>query len=87
MPEYLTKPNWIFFTEGNDFATAVDDVIEALETDLEWRDAKVLAGNAIFTCDACGSLAQMQSIAASRLAWSHPLWVKSDTPPSSNPYF
>jgi WD40 repeat protein len=50
-------------------------------------NVEVLAGNAIFTCDACGSLAQMQSIAASRIAWAHPLSAKSRTRPSSNPYF
>jgi WD40 repeat protein len=48
---------------------------------------EVLAGNAIFTCDACGSLSQMQAIAASRLAWAHPLSATSGKPPSSNPYY
>ena len=39
LPEYLTKPNWIFFNEADGFDTALEDVIEALETDLDWRDA------------------------------------------------
>jgi len=37
--------------------------------------------------DACGSLAQEQSITASRIAWDHPLSARSGKPPPSDPYF
>jgi WD40 repeat protein len=48
---------------------------------------ELLTGNSIFTCDACGSLTQMQGIASSRLAWSRPRSAKSGRPPSSDPYY
>jgi WD40 repeat protein len=47
---------------------------------------EVLIGNAIYACDACGSLHQMQVEAASRMAWSEPLSASDDDPPSSDPY-
>jgi WD40 repeat protein len=47
---------------------------------------ELLAGNAIYTCDACGSLNEIQAAAASRIAWSQPLSASSDHPPRTNPY-
>jgi|GEM_PF-2234704 len=47
----------------------------------------LLAGpKGIYTCDACGSLAQLQDAAARRAAWQQPLSVTHDNPSSSNPY-
>jgi WD40 repeat protein len=46
----------------------------------------VLIGNAIYACDACGSLHQMQMDAAARLAWAQPLSATDDHPPSTDPY-
>jgi WD40 repeat protein len=41
-PELLPQPvadrNWIFLTEGDDRSAGLDQVVEALESDLEWRD-------------------------------------------------
>ena len=48
--------------------------------------ARLLAGNSIYPCDACGSLAELQAAAASRIAWARPLSTASDHPPTSNPY-
>jgi WD40 repeat protein len=39
LPDSLSKPNWIFFGSGRDAERALDDVIVALEEDLDWRDA------------------------------------------------
>ncbi len=39
LPESLTRPNWIFFGPGHDAGQALDEVVQALETDLDWRDA------------------------------------------------
>ena len=39
LPASLSRPNWIFFSPGHDFGRALDEVVLALETDLEWRDA------------------------------------------------
>jgi hypothetical protein len=47
LPEDLAKPNWIFFPAGFDAGSALgqdseralDEVIQALEEDLPWRDA------------------------------------------------
>lgn len=39
VPAELTAPNWIVFRAGDDFDGAVDLLVEALETDLEWVDA------------------------------------------------
>jgi hypothetical protein len=47
----------------------------------------VLAGgNAVYACDACGSLAQMQEAAQTRLAWEAPLSAAHDVPPGESPY-
>ena len=47
----------------------------------------LLTGNAgIYTCDSCGSLAQMQSIAQSRLQWAVPLTPTHDDPPSNSSF-
>lgn len=48
--------------------------------------ARLITGNSIFPCDACGSLAELQAAAASRIAWAQPLSMVSDHPPASNPY-
>jgi WD40 repeat protein len=37
--EELTAPNWIFFRERDDFEHSLDELIDAIETDLEWLDA------------------------------------------------
>jgi WD40 repeat protein len=39
VPEALRRPNWIFLREGDDFDAGCARLVEALETDLEWRDA------------------------------------------------
>jgi len=44
------------------------------------------AGNALYACDACDSLAELQSAAASRIAWAQPLSEASDHPPATDPY-
>src|SRR5205814_2153079 len=36
VPERIAAHNWIFFREGDDFDAALEQVISALETDLEW---------------------------------------------------
>jgi WD40 repeat protein len=36
VPEALAKLNWIFCRESDDFKKAVDTLIQALETDLDW---------------------------------------------------
>lgn len=41
LPESLTslaKLNWIFFTSGHDAERALDEIVVALEEDLDWRD-------------------------------------------------
>jgi WD40 repeat protein len=38
LPDSLTKLNWIFFGQGRGEERALDDVIVALEDDLDWRD-------------------------------------------------
>ena len=48
--------------------------------------AELLAGNALYACDACGSLAKLQAAAASRIAWAQPLSAASDHPPATDPY-
>ncbi len=49
-------------------------------------DTEVIAGSAIYSCDACGLTSALEAAAASRLAWSRPLSQASDHPPSTNPY-
>jgi hypothetical protein len=48
--------------------------------------SELLAGTAVYACDACGSLRELQAAAASRIAWSVPLSSASDHAPSSDPY-
>jgi WD40 repeat protein len=38
LPAALTAPNWIFWREGDDANRALDQIVEALQNDLEWRD-------------------------------------------------
>lgn len=48
---------------------------------------QVLAGAAgIYSCDACGSLAQLQRAAQTRLAWARTLSAGHDDPPPGSPY-
>ena len=44
LPEDLARLNWIFFSRGHDFEQALDEVIVALEEDLDWRDAHTRLG-------------------------------------------
>jgi hypothetical protein len=39
VPEALAKLNWIFFRETDDFEKAIDILIGALDTDLDWVHA------------------------------------------------
>src|SRR5262249_55935250 len=39
VPEPLAKLNWIFCRETDDFEKAIDDLISALDTDLDWTRA------------------------------------------------
>ncbi len=47
---------------------------------------EVLAGNAVYACDACGTLAQLQARAAVRLRWTTPLSTARPSPPAGDPY-
>jgi WD40 repeat protein len=47
---------------------------------------EVLAGTAIYPCDACGTTDTVLAAAASRIAWSQPLSASNDHPPATNPY-
>jgi hypothetical protein len=47
---------------------------------------EVLAGEAIYACDACTSIPAMQHIARVRLAWRAPLSLSRDKPPPGDPY-
>jgi WD40 repeat protein len=38
LPGSLLRPNWIFFGQGDDAERGLDEVIRALEEDLDWRD-------------------------------------------------
>lgn len=49
-------------------------------------DTQVIAGSAIYSCDACGLASTLETAAASRLAWSQPLSQASDHPPLTTPY-
>jgi TIR domain len=40
VPEALEKPNWIRFRDSDDQQAAQADLLEALETDLAWRDTQ-----------------------------------------------
>ena len=46
----------------------------------------VLAGNAVYRCDACQAMQGLQATAESRIAWATPLSVGSDRPPATDPY-
>lgn len=48
--------------------------------------SEILAGTAIYACDSCGSLTDLQASATARIAWSQPLSEGSDHPPSTSPY-
>src|SRR6266700_1074810 len=39
VPEELRKLNWIFYRDSDDFEKATDDLISALDTDLNWVHA------------------------------------------------
>jgi WD40 repeat protein len=47
---------------------------------------RLIVGDAVYACDACGSLSQLEAVAQSRLAWGRALSAGADHPPSSNPY-
>jgi WD40 repeat protein len=44
LPEALTKPNWIYFSPGHDRGHGLDELIQALEEDLSWRDEHTRLG-------------------------------------------
>jgi len=44
LPPALAKLNWIPFTDEDDRSQALEKVLEAIETDLEWRDAHTRLG-------------------------------------------
>jgi WD40 repeat protein len=46
----------------------------------------LLAGNAVYPCDACQAMQGLQGTAESRIAWATPLSVGSDRPPATDPY-
>ena len=46
----------------------------------------LLAGNAVYRCDACQAMQGLQATAESRIAWGTPLSVGSDRPPATDPY-
>jgi WD40 repeat protein len=48
--------------------------------------AEIIAGNALYPCDACGPLPELQTAAASRIAWAQPLSTNADRPPTTDPY-
>jgi WD40 repeat protein len=48
--------------------------------------AQLVVGNSIYRCDACLPLTQLQAAATIRIAWSAPLSVGSDHPPTASPY-
>ena len=39
LPDVLSRPNWVLFRDSDDPDKALSQLVEALETDLEWRDA------------------------------------------------
>jgi WD40 repeat protein len=47
---------------------------------------RVLAGESVYACDACGDLAELRAVAASRAAWDRPLSAADDHPPATDPY-
>jgi WD40 repeat protein len=44
-PASLTKPNWIYYREDDDPSKALEQIIEALDADLAWRDAHTRLAN------------------------------------------
>ena len=44
LPEALTKPNWVYFSPGHDPSRGLDELIQALEEDLSWRDEHTRLG-------------------------------------------
>jgi WD40 repeat protein len=44
LPDALTAPNWIYFREEDDGPEAVDEVVEALDSDVGWRDLHTRLG-------------------------------------------
>ena len=44
LPEALTKPNWVYFSPGHDPGRGLDELIQALEEDLSWRDEHTRLG-------------------------------------------
>ncbi len=47
LPAVLADPEWIFMRDGDDFESALDKLVDALESDVEWRDQHTrIAGRA-----------------------------------------
>ena len=47
LPSALADAEWVFLRDGDDFSAGMDRLVEALETDLQWRDQHTrLAGRA-----------------------------------------
>jgi WD40 repeat protein len=47
LPSALAEAEWVFLRDGDDFSAGMDRLVEALETDLQWRDQHTrLAGRA-----------------------------------------
>ena len=47
LPSALADSEWVFLRDGDDFSAGMDRLVEALETDLQWRDQHTrLAGRA-----------------------------------------
>ena len=47
LPSALADAEWVFLRDGDDLSVGIDRLVEALETDLEWRDEHTrLAGRA-----------------------------------------
>jgi hypothetical protein len=44
VPAALERPNWIWLRDGDDFGEQFAQVVEALETDLDWRDMHARLG-------------------------------------------
>jgi WD40 repeat protein len=44
LPEALTRPNWIYFSPGHDLGRGLDELTQALEEDLGWRDEHTRLG-------------------------------------------
>ena len=44
LPDALNAPNWIYFRGGDDHSEALDKTVEALDSDLDWRDRHTRLG-------------------------------------------